>query len=68
VCKVDPGRSGQGAVAGRCNSSNETSDTIKHGEFIDQLSDYQLLICVVSADGTQPGVLHVFTEKPAVIG
>jgi hypothetical protein len=30
-------------VAGCCEHSNEPMDSIKGGEFVDQLSDYQLL-------------------------
>jgi hypothetical protein len=30
-------------VAGCCEHGNEISDSIKGGEFLDQLSDYQLL-------------------------
>ena len=46
VCRwygLDRSGSGQGQVAGTCECSNEPSDSIKRGEFLDQLRTGQLL-------------------------
>jgi len=40
---VDSSVSKQGPVAGSCEHDNELSGTIKGGEFLGQLSDYQCL-------------------------
>jgi hypothetical protein len=40
---LNQSRSGFGPVAGFCERSYEPSDSIKGGEFLDQLSSYQLL-------------------------
>jgi hypothetical protein len=40
---LDSSGSGQGQVAGSCEHGNEPSCSIKGGEFIDLLSDCQLL-------------------------
>lgn len=37
---VDWSDSGCGHIAGSCERSNESMDSIKYGEFIDQLSDF----------------------------
>jgi hypothetical protein len=42
-CGLDSPGPGLGPVAGSCEHDNETSGSIKGGEFLDQLSDYQFL-------------------------
>jgi hypothetical protein len=42
-CGVDSSGSGEGPLADCCEHGNETSGSIKGGEFLDYLSDYQLL-------------------------
>jgi hypothetical protein len=39
-CELDSSGSGQGPVADSCEHGNETSDSVKDGEFIEYLSDY----------------------------
>jgi hypothetical protein len=41
--QLDSAGSGWGSVAGYCEDSNELSGFIKGGEFLDRLSDHQLL-------------------------
>jgi hypothetical protein len=43
-CEQDSSGSGYGPVTGCCEHSYELSDSIKRGEFLHQLSDYQLLV------------------------
>jgi len=38
--RLDSSGSGQGTMAGPCEHSNELSDSIKEGEFLNSLSDY----------------------------
>jgi len=40
---MDSSGSGEDLVVGSCQHGNEPSGCIKDGEFLDQLSDYQLL-------------------------
>jgi hypothetical protein len=40
-CGLDSSGSGQVPVAGSCEHCNESSDSIKGGEFLDQLTDCQ---------------------------
>jgi hypothetical protein len=39
-CGLDASGLGYGPVADSCEQGNELSGSIKHGEFLDQLSDY----------------------------
>jgi hypothetical protein len=43
TCGLDSSGSGYGPVAGCCENGNEPSGSIKGGEFLDSLSDCQLL-------------------------
>jgi hypothetical protein len=43
MCGLDSYGPGKGPVTGSCNLSNEASGSIKGGEFLDQLGDYQHL-------------------------
>jgi hypothetical protein len=40
MCVLDSSGSGYGPLAGSCELSREHSDSIKGGEFLDQLWDY----------------------------
>jgi hypothetical protein len=42
-CGLDSSREGQGLMAGFCENGNEPSGSIKGREFLDYLSDCQLL-------------------------
>jgi hypothetical protein len=42
-CGLGASGSGYGPATGSCEHGNEPSSSIKGGEFLDQLSDYQLL-------------------------
>jgi hypothetical protein len=42
-CGLDLCSSGYGPVANACEHGNKPSDSIKDGEFLDKLSDYQHL-------------------------
>jgi hypothetical protein len=42
-CGVDSSGSGKRPVAGSCEHGNETSGSIRSGEFLDQLGDYKLV-------------------------
>jgi hypothetical protein len=42
-CGLDSTGAGYGPVAGSCEYGNEPSGSIKGGEFLDWLSDYELL-------------------------
>jgi hypothetical protein len=39
-CGLDASGSGYGLVAGSCENSNEPSDPVKGGKFLDWVSDY----------------------------
>jgi hypothetical protein len=43
TCGLDPSGSSQGSVTGSCELGDTRSGSIKVGEFLDNLSDYQLL-------------------------
>jgi hypothetical protein len=40
-CGKDPPGLGQGPTAGSCEHGNEFQDSIKRGEFLDQVNDYK---------------------------
>lgn len=42
-CRLDYCGKGQGPVAGLCEHGNEPFDAIKGGEFLEQLTDYEIL-------------------------
>jgi hypothetical protein len=62
MCGLDSSGSGQGPVAGCCEHGNETSGSIKGGEFL--LSAQQLSACQgINFDGHVPTQIRNFNHR-----